>query len=102
MLTLLAVRYKFMSVTGIQLTVYALKNTFRASFVGIGKCTSTYFEGDAYVCQLVCISQQRGRYFTQGIKTLDNGIEHYYQVNPHRKAFGIMFSTLFLADLKNF
>jgi hypothetical protein len=91
-----------MPVTGIQITVYALKNTFRASFVGIGKCTSTYFEGDAYVCQLVCISQQRGRYFTQGIKTLDNGIEHYYQVNPYRKAFGIMFSTLFLADLKNF
>ena len=82
--------------------VYAFKNTFRASFVGIGKCTSTYFEGDAYVCQPVCISQQRGRYFTQGIKTLDNGIEHYYQVNPYRKAFGIMFSTLFLADLKNF
>ena len=45
-----------MAVTGIQITVQALKNTVRASFVGIGKCTSTYFEGDAYVCQLVCIS----------------------------------------------
>ena len=97
-----AVRYKFLSVASIQITVDALKNAFRASFVGIGQCTSAYFEGDTQVCQLVCISQKRGGYLSQGIKTLDDGIEHYYQVNPYRKAFGIMFTALFLADLKNF
>ena len=43
-----AVRYKFAFVSGIQVAVYRLKYA--------------YFEGYTNVCQLVCISQERGRY----------------------------------------
>ena len=52
MLTYPAVLYKFMSVTEIQITIFALKYAFRAPLVGIDKCTSSYFEGDAYECSL--------------------------------------------------
>ena len=43
-----AVRYKFAFVSGIQVAVYRLKYA--------------YFEGYTNVCQLVCISQERGSY----------------------------------------
>ena len=39
------VRYKFIPVTGVQITIYALKNAFRSSFVGIGQRAAAYLEG---------------------------------------------------------
>ena len=72
-----SVRYKFIPVTGVQITIYALKNAFRASFVGIGQRAADYLEGYTNVCQLVGVGKQRGGYLAQRVKTLDDGIEHY-------------------------
>lgn len=56
--SVIGIRYKFISVTGIQITVYVLKNTFRTSFVGIGKRAAAYLEGYADMRQFVSAKRE--------------------------------------------
>lgn len=74
----------------------------RATFIGIGERATTDFKVDTYECQFVCIGKQRGSYLAQGVKALDDGIEHHDQMNPPIESFCVLLATINTAKLKDF
>ena len=97
-----AVRGKHCAVGGIQITVNGLKNRLRASLVGISQCAAPNFESYAEVRQLVRLGKQRRCYLSQRVKPHYHRIQHHNEMYPAIKALGIAFSTIFVAEMKNF